>query len=551
METAQRILEWFGGREDVHAQQPPGHSFRPVKRPITTRNIQSHLEGRYCCGFYLVRPDNTVTCACLDVDNHNGENPNWRDQLPVIEQRWRDQGLPEPCFELSQSGEGCHVWLFFLEPVQAWWARETLGKVIEGLDPLPEIYPKQDEVADGKLGNLIRYPLWNKSKFLDQWPTGRMEPPPLALKPRESHEDAPGSAHSYIRTILDNSPESLLARRWRGDTAGLQDQSKSAVALSLCCEMVWYRLPTDQIAATLREWCQEHGYEKGQRDDWIRLTVDKAYELYRQREDLKPRGLTVKEAALRYLQQKEVILYESGIQALDDSIGGVSPGEMLLLAARPSNAKSALGVQWCHEVAKRHGPALILSAEMSYQEIGRRATLELDKRGILAEQELAERYDKMHPIYLEDDCPSVEVVYKLLEQHVRHHGIKMAFVDYAQLLQTKESGTRYEKVTYISQKLREAAKAFDIALVVAAQMSREIEKRSQAGEDWDPTGSDLKESGQLEQDADKVLFLAWPLMTHRDSDPNDYMIKVFKNRNGEIKKRFIRCRFYADRQAFE
>ena len=81
-----------------------------------------------------------------------------------------------------------------------------------------------------------------------------------------------------MQQLLIADPQGFFARRWNGDTEGLQDRSRSALVWSIVCNLIWSYVPTDEIEAAIRHWCQLHGYEKGQRDDWIRLTIEGAYD---------------------------------------------------------------------------------------------------------------------------------------------------------------------------------------------------------------------------------------------------------------------------------
>src|SRR5690606_3426499 len=109
------------------------------------------------------------------------------------------------------------------------------------------------------------------------------------------------------------------------------------------------------------------------------------------------------------------------------------------------------------------------------------------------------------PVYVVENCNSIERVDEVFDQLCSLYGVKMIAVDYLQLL-TAKSGDRYQDVTEISRRLKQAAKRNSCAVLALSQLNREIEKRS----DYEPKLSDLRESGQIEQDADLVAFLLWP-----------------------------------------
>jgi len=102
-------------------------------------------------------------------------------------------------------------------------------------------------------------------------------------------------------------------------------------------------------------------------------------------------------------------------------------------------------------------------------------------------------------------------------------------------------------VTEISQRLKQVAKRCQCAVVALCQLSRESERRDQ----WNPQLADLKESGQIEQDADIVMFLCWLHKIEKDEkDENKYTIRVAKRRNGPVEKEWIVTTFIPERQAF-
>jgi len=85
-----------------------------------------------------------------------------------------------------------------------------------------------------------------------------------------------------------------------------------------------------------------------------------------------------------------------------------------------------------------------------------------------------------------------------------------------------------------------------VLLITLCQLNREIEKRN----NFVPCSSDLRDSGQLEQDADAVIFGVWPHRVKPDCDPNLYQFFVSKNRNRDINQRAVQCRFEPGRQRF-
>jgi replicative DNA helicase len=117
-------------------------------------------------------------------------------------------------------------------------------------------------------------------------------------------------------------------------------------------------------------------------------------------------------------------------------------------------------------------------------------------------------------------------------------------VDYAQLLKG-DGHSRYDQVSDVSSRMKRVATKHKIVVLLLAQLNRATEGRP----DPTPLMSDLKGSGQLEQDADVILFLFWPSRAIADyPDPNEYRIYQAKNRNRGIGTAVIEMRINAARQ---
>lgn len=186
------LLSTFTGRQEVFARQVDERRFAPEHRGITPADIEEHLSGREGKGFYLLREDSTVTCCTVDIDSHpNALNDQAIIQAQQLCRAYDECGVPH-LLEISQSGTGAHVWAFFEAPIPAADARKFMRGVLAyaGLTA-KEIYPRQDEVQPDKpLGNLMRYPLWNQSRFVSPESLQTLDPE-TALKSLErvSQED--------------------------------------------------------------------------------------------------------------------------------------------------------------------------------------------------------------------------------------------------------------------------------------------------------------------------------------------------------------------------
>lgn len=586
MNLPELILQNFRGRADYVAVGVVDESGKeifnpkPITPPLKPSWLQAdHLGGKRCYGFYLMTEDSKVFCTCVDFDN-KPEKPDaeWQSKTETVYYELSRWGLA-PVVEISQSGNAAHVWLFFEEAVEAWLVRQFWAGVEEKTGvKFVEVYPRQDDLAGKKLGNLIRYPLWKQSRFVDvenEWATIDPEEALATIKqvdgaflrmicfkvngktPQAPEDGVAATGLTKRVDRLVSRSHTLLGRRWAGDMEGLKDQSRSALALSIACELVRLYVPTLEIEQAIRSWCKANAYDKGERDDWVEATVTKAYDFItsRQSERLST-STTLQDAAMAYIERLKAGIpkcFGSGVYELDKSIDGVAPGEVCVIAARPSHGKTAFGLQWVDSVASKGYPCLIISEEMSRIELGKRALLSIselceevwqDKAEQLS-QEVIDHYESRAEIHLVESCQTIEEVERQVDEHCQLYDIKVVAVDYLQLLGSSHS-TRYESVTEISRRLKQTATRNQVAMLVLCQLNREVEKR----DGNDPKLSDLRESGQIEQDADLVLMLQWPVRHDISIDAEIYKVYCAKRRNGPIRDAVVFTKFDPSHQRF-
>lgn len=245
--------------------------------------------------------------------------------------------------------------------------------------------------------------------------------------------------------------------------------------------------------------------------------------------------ITVDEMQAAMVAGDKVTGIASGLPKLDRMTNGFQPGEMIVVGARPSCCKTILGTQFAFHAAQAGLPTLIFSREM-------RATAVI-KRAIHAHSGVANRNEEMKQVgnsrkifdttlelarlpVLIDQTPSLTVESLALKfrRLCRSAGVKLAVVDYLQMLGV-ENGRMdsYERVSYISARLKEAAGEAGVALLVLAQLNRK-------GSD-EPSIEHLRDSGQIEQDADVVLILNRPEKDEGE-EVEPFTIDIAKQRNG-------------------
>jgi len=267
------------------------------------------------------------------------------------------------------------------------------------------------------------------------------------------------------------------------------------------------------------------------------------------------RRTTLEDAATQYVKQLAEggqCLVTTGIPELDDAIGGgVARGEMVIVAARPSHGKSAIALQMVHHMTSCGMPAVIVSEEMSALAIGKRTVQFISDipDGQWKEREedvgaqLKAHFKQRKDAIVIEGCGTVEKVVEEVEKAVAETGAGVVVVDYVQLLGAK-GNSQYEKTTEASKEMRRLASRLGIVAIVLAQLSRKIEERKK----FIPQSSDLKETGQLEQDADVIIFGVWPHRLDHTQPSEAYQFYVGKNRNRAINSSAFNVIFEPERQ---
>ncbi|WP_119792066.1 replicative DNA helicase [Flavobacterium anhuiense] len=236
-------------------------------------------------------------------------------------------------------------------------------------------------------------------------------------------------------------------------------------------------------------------------------------------------GLDLVEKRVEFLTHKspeEVTGALTGFKVIDQFTGGYQGGELIIDAARPGMGKTAKMLKCALENARVGNGVGIISAEMSaIQLITRTVAIDtnfhltqLTKKGFEKKEYFVTLNENKHrmknfPIYI-DDTPSPDIrnVQATIRMWKRKHSIKIAIVDYLQLLSDNTiKGIREQEIASISRKLKALAKELDIPVIALAQLSRAVETR---GSSKRPMLSDLRESGSIEQDADMVCFIYRP-----------------------------------------
>lgn len=234
----------------------------------------------------------------------------------------------------------------------------------------------------------------------------------------------------------------------------------------------------------------------------------------------------------------------TGFHDLDRLTTGMHPGQLILIAARPSVGKSTLGINFATHVAiHEHKPVVFFSLEMDTNEINLRVLssyaripLERLRSGNLSDEEwqrIAARIETIRdaPLYIDASATTTvpEIKAKARRLHSRHE-LGLIVVDYLQLLSSaRRTENRQQEVSEQSRGLKLLAKDLGVPVVAMSQLNRALESRS----DKRPQLSDLRESGALEQDSDVVMLLYREDMIDENSPRvGELDLIVAKQRNG-------------------
>ena len=240
----------------------------------------------------------------------------------------------------------------------------------------------------------------------------------------------------------------------------------------------------------------------------------------------------------------------TGLVDLDSILGGLGRDDVTLLAGRPSMGKTAMLLQVAKNIALDYagpGSVAVFSLEMSKQQlVGRLVSshARIDgnrlRRGQVRDDELAAftaavAWASELALYIDDTAgitPS-QLRSRCRRLYAEKGGIKAVLIDYIGLMTTtRRYDKRNNEMGYISSQLKGLARDLQVPLLVAAQLNRMCETRG----DKHPAMSDLRDSGDLEQDADTILLLFRDDYYNKETSlkPNVVEVEVAKARNGPV-----------------
>ena len=236
---------------------------------------------------------------------------------------------------------------------------------------------------------------------------------------------------------------------------------------------------------------------------------------------------------------------ETGFWDLDDMLNGLQPGEMVVVAARPSMGKTAFSMNVMQQVAQQNIPVGVFSLEMSSQQLAQRmlcSVAHVDAQRVRKGQLTNDEYQRLAkvvvqmrkmPIFTDDSPQLTPLDLRTKARRLKHdHDIRCLMIDYMQLMDNPGPESRQQQISEISRGIKAVARELGVPVIALSQLNRASENR----DGHKPRMSDLRESGSIEQDADVVMLLHREDYYHK-SDAN-YIptnlaeVIIAKQRNG-------------------
>lgn len=255
----------------------------------------------------------------------------------------------------------------------------------------------------------------------------------------------------------------------------------------------------------------------------------------------------------RYFKDNEASRIYIGFPGLDDILGGLEGGDMIVIGARPGVGKSAFVTQVTTSLARSGKRVGFYNLEMQEKQIYERFVVAESGIGLtrlrravrfLGDEE--EWFRRANEVLEKEDRIVITTGSKAMSEirsESRHMGYDVIVIDYLQLLRADKTyrGNRYAEVGAISKAIKALAMELNIPVIALSQLNRVSEARDTK----EPTMSELREAGDIEQDA-SVILLMWNLSRN---DPSRKGIKVEKQRQGRTGK--LTLRFNGDLMKFE
>lgn len=241
------------------------------------------------------------------------------------------------------------------------------------------------------------------------------------------------------------------------------------------------------------------------------------------------------------------------------SFGGFLPGQMIVIAARPGMGKTAFGLQQAHCTAMNGSGVIFFSMEMLAEDLLDRIAIAKSGLSIADLENLGDEGKRRRllaaltgvsemPLWIDDASRTLADCHASIRDRLKTDQVKLAVFDYLQKMHpSSTSGTRNDQVSDISGGIKDFGMEYRIPTIALAQLTR-----LQAREKRAPELTDLRDSGSIEQDSDKVIFI-WreggeDPEEDANLDPVEASFLIAKQRNGQLRN--VRLQFQKKRTMF-
>jgi len=346
--------------------------------------------------------------------------------------------------------------------------------------------------------------------------------------------------HEYVASLLDGIPDKLRIDEY---IQVVKDRSALRQIMETSLGVINQSSQTPVDAETVLNDLQEK---------IIKISDTRIQQGFHSMGELVPGTMDLVERIQKHGESEGL---KTDLTELDNMTAGFHPGDLIVIAARPSMGKTALGLNIAARQAIKHEKSVgFFSIEMSRTQIIMRL-LALEGRVSMAalrtgrprltqkewaDLELAASNLERARLLIDDSASLSIVEMKTRARRLKNeYGLDIVFVDYLQLIKVgsdmvRRSDSRAQEVAAISAALKEMAKELHVPVVALAQLNRAPETRGGRRSDGPKYQlSDLKESGAIEQDADLVMFLHREEQNDRDTErKGEADLIVAKQRNG-------------------
>lgn len=281
--------------------------------------------------------------------------------------------------------------------------------------------------------------------------------------------------------------------------------------------------------------------------------------------NLKELAWEVKQEVITRAGSNEIPGLSTGFRDLDETIGGLMKSDLIIIAARAGMGKTSFVAQIALHIAKQPERIVIMfSLEMKDKQIVMRMIAnegKINTKNIFLarldyeQMKIVENVNLNYENFILDDTAGINIHQlrsRVMKTKAKHGRVDLIVIDYLQLMTPlTDKETRDEQLGEVTRGLKQIAKDFDVPVIALSQLSREVEKRS----NHRPVLSDLRSSGNIEQDADTVWFIFRPDYYDLSENPNREALTglasviIAKHRNGELKD--VKMRFIKEHVRFE